>query len=386
MSLSSKLPKVGTTIFTLMSRLARECNAINLSQGFPDFDPDEGLIELVHQHMLKGHNQYAPQRGVPLLLERIAEKMNQAYGLSIDPERQIVVHAGASEALFNFFAALVRPKDEVILFEPAFDVYQPAIELNGGRVRPYRLSKTNQYRVNWKAVEALVSDKTRLIVINTPHNPTGTCLKEEDLRSLEDLAQRKDLIVLSDEVYEHLVYDGYPHEHILKYPGLKDRSLAVFSFGKTFHHTGWKVGYAIGPEPLIRELDKVHQFNTFSVNAPVQYALADFLADPEQYQGLSSFYQSKRDFFLEQLQETPFRPLPCEGTYFLLAEYDQLSDFPDRIFAEKLTRDHGLATIPVSAFNHDGRDEQVVRFCFAKQESTLAAAGKCLRSLPSRLI
>ncbi|MCB0618459.1 MAG: pyridoxal phosphate-dependent aminotransferase [Saprospiraceae bacterium] len=374
----SKLPDVGTTIFTVMSALAQEAGAINLSQGFPNFDCSPRLQDLVYRYMREGKNQYAPMAGLPVLRERLAEKIDRLYGVGVDPDDEITVTAGATQALFCAIAAFVRTGDEVILLEPAYDSYRPSIEVNGGKAVPYELSAPD-YRVDWAALERLVSPRTRMLIVNTPHNPTGTILQAEDLRQLEEIALRHDLIVLSDEVYEHLIYDGQPHESVLRYPELFARSLAVYSFGKTFHNTGWKVGYCVAPAPLMAEFRKVHQFNVFSVNTPVQYALAEFLADPEEYLSLGRFYQAKRDFFLEAMKGSPLRPLPCRGTYFQLFDYRAVSDLPDTGFAKWLTVEAKVAAIPVSVFYSSGRDERVIRLCFAKTEEVLEQAGRILK-------
>ena len=374
----SRLPEVGTTIFTVMSRLAQECGAINLSQGFPDFSAEDVLFERVAHWMRAGHNQYAPMAGVPALREAIAAKVAALYGASYDPETEITVTAGATQALFTAVAALVHPGDEVIVFEPVYDSYVPSIELAGGVVKRARLSAPD-YRPDWAAVRALVSPKTRMIMINTPHNPSGTVWSADDMRALCDLVRGTGIIVVADEVYEHIVFDGRRHESAALYPDLAERSVIVSSFGKTYHVTGWKVGYVLAPQALMAEFRKVHQFNVFTVNTPVQLALADYMMDASRHLGLAAFYQAKRDFFRAGLAGTRFELLPCTGTYFQTVRYGAISDAPDTDFVQWLTREVGVAAIPLSAFFGDGRDERVIRFCFAKRDDTLEAAFERLR-------
>jgi len=369
----SRLPAVGTTIFTTMSRLAQECGAINLSQGFPDFSAEDVLFERVAHWMRAGHNQYAPMAGVPALREAIAAKVRALYGAEYDPEFEITVTAGATQALFTAVAALVHPGDEVIVFEPVYDSYVPAIELQGGRVRRARLAAPD-YRPDWQAVRALVTPQTRMIMINTPHNPSGTVWTAADLAELAAITAGTGIVVVADEVYEHIVFDGLRHESVARYVDLAARSVIVSSFGKTYHVTGWKVGYVLAPRELMAEFRKVHQFNVFTVNTPVQLAIADYMADATRHLGLAGFYQAKRDAFRAGLASTRFELLPCTGTYFQTARYGAISDLPDTEFVEWLTRVVGVAAIPLSAFFGDGRDERVIRFCFAKRDETLAAA------------
>ncbi|MCB0553401.1 MAG: methionine aminotransferase [Phaeodactylibacter sp.] len=380
MQIQSKLPHVGTTIFTVMSALANEHGAINLSQGFPNFPSSEKLNGLVYEYMQKGFNQYAPMAGVPLLRERLAAKAKTLYGATINPDTEITITAGATQAIFTAISAFVRPGDEVVLLEPAYDSYRPSVEVNGGIAVPYDL-KAPHYRPDWTEIAALITPRTRMIVFNTPHNPTGTTLKAEDLQALSRLTSGTDILVLSDEVYEHLIYDAQAHQSVLRYPELWQRSLAVYSFGKTFHNTGWKIGYCLAPAHLMAEFRKVHQFNVFSVNTPMQHALADYLADAGTYLSLPGFYQQKRDFFLDALQGSRLRPLPCEGTYFCTFDYSAISQEPDTEFAKRMTREFGVAAIPVSVFYSDGRDEQIIRLCFAKTEETLQQAGALLRKI-----
>lgn len=380
MKIESKLPKVGTTIFSVMSALANQHQAINLSQGFPNFDCPERLKQLVNQHMQEGKNQYVPMPGVPLLRERLAEKIQKIYGQAINPLSEITITAGATQALFTTIATFVQPGDEVILIEPAYDSYRPAIEVVGGRPVIYEL-EAPEYKIDWNAMQALISDRTRMIIINTPHNPIGKTLKATDLEALQSLTDNSNILVLSDEVYEHLIYDGASHQSVLRYPRLFERSLAVYSFGKTFHNTGWKVGYCVAPEHLMKEFRKVHQFNVFSVNSFVQYGIADFLDDPSSYLSLPTFYQQKRDFFSEIMQSTRFKASASEGTYFQLFDYSEISDQSDLDFAKTLTTQHGVAAIPVSAFYSSGRQDKMIRLCFAKTEATLQAAGERLQKV-----
>lgn len=380
MIVSSKLPGVGTTIFTVMSALAQEHGAINLAQGFPDFPSSQRLNELVAHYMRQGYNQYAPMAGVPILRQRIAEKIDGLYGVKIDPDKEITITCGATEGIFTAIGALVSPGDEVIIFEPAYDSYRPSIELFGGVTKSFELSAPD-YTIDWDRLMRLISMKTRMIIINTPQNPIGKILKPADMQALEKLVSSSDIIILSDEVYEHMVYDGYEHQSVLRYPALRERALAVYSFGKTFHNTGWRIGYCVAPPALTAEFRKVHQFNVFSINTPMQYALADFLEDPHEYLGLGTFFTHKRDFFLDAIEGSLFRPLLSEGSYFQLCDYSQISTEPDVDFCRHLTMEYGVAAIPVSVFYHSKRDEKIIRFCFAKKEETLERAAKLLREI-----
>ncbi len=376
-SIDSKHPAIGTTIFTVMSKLAAECGAVNLSQGFPDFQAEPALFDAVHRHMLAGRNQYAPMTGVPELRQAIVDKVAALYGPRFDVESEVTVTAGATQAIFTAIAAFVRPGDEVIVFEPVYDSYVPAIETVGGRAVFAQL-KFPDYAPDWAQVAQLISPKTRLIIINSPHNPTGSLLTAVDLEKLANLLRGTDIVVLSDEVYEHILFDGEQHASLCAHAELAQRSIVVSSFGKTYHITGWKIGYVVGPADLMAEFRKVHQFNVFTVHTPSQLALAEYMQDASRHLGLAAFYQEKRDFFRELMAATPFKLLPCRGTYFQLASYAGLSELPDRAFAEWMTREVGVAVIPVSVFYANGRDDQVVRFCFAKQESTLRAAAERL--------
>ncbi len=358
--------------------MAQAHQAINLSQGFPDFPVSEELVRLIHEGMKAGHNQYAPMPGVPALRQVIADTIAQTYQRTVDPDTEITITAGGTEALFSTIAALVSPGDEVILFDPSYDSYGPAIRLNGGIPVPINLVAPN-FSIDWSEVESHIRSATRMIIINTPHNPSGSVLAVEDLKRLEQLALAHDLVVVSDEVYERIIFDLLPHESVLKYPGLASRSVAVFSFGKTFHATGWKIGYTVASLVLTREIRKAHQFITFSVNTPIQYALATYMGRPDNYLGLGKFYQQKRDFFLEQIKGSSFEPLPCHGSYFQLLSYRSISDKKEMEMAEWLTQEHKLASIPVSAFYHNKLDDRLLRFCFAKKEETLEKAGEILR-------
>lgn len=376
--IDSRFPALGTTIFTVMSKLAAECGAINLSQGFPDFQAEPELFDAMHRHMLAGRNQYAPMAGMPELRQAIVDKVAALYGTRFDVESEVTVTAGATQAIFTAVAAFVRPGDEVIVFEPVYDSYVPAIETVGGRAVRARL-RFPDYAPDWEEVRRLVTPGTRMIIVNFPHNPTGSLLAPADLEALAEIVRDTDIVLLADEVYEHIVFDGRAHLSLAGHAELRERSIVVSSFGKTYHITGWKIGYVLGPEGLMAEFRKLHQFNVFTVHTPSQLALAEYIQNPARHLGIAAFYQEKRDFFRLQLVATPFELLPCRGTYFQLARYDAIADRPDREFAEWMTRELGVAVIPVSAFYADGRDDRVVRFCFAKQEETLASAAERLR-------
>ena len=376
--IDSRFPEMGTTIFTVMSKLAAECGAVNLSQGFPDFQAEPVLFEAMHRHMLAGRNQYPPMAGLPELRQAIVDKVATLYGPRFDVESEVTVTAGATQAIFTAIAAFVRPGDEVIVFEPVYDSYVPAIETVGGTAVHAQLHFPD-YAPDWSQVRGLISDRTRMIIVNSPHNPTGSLLTAADLEQLAALVRGTDIVVLSDEVYEHIVFDGEPHASLCGHPELAARSIVVSSFGKTYHITGWKIGYVVGPAALMAEFRKVHQFNVFTVHAPSQLAIAEYMQDASRHLGLAAFYQEKRDFFRKLMADLPFELLPCRGTYFQLASYAGLSELSDRAFAEWMTREVGVAVIPVSAFYADGRDNRVVRFCFAKKEETLLAAAERLR-------
>jgi methionine aminotransferase len=360
-----------------MSGLANQVGAINLSQGFPNYQPSQRLQQLVTEHMAKGANQYSPMPGILPLRERISDKIKLMYGVSVDPETEITVTAGGTQAIFCAIAAFVRPGDEVILLEPCYDSYRPSVETVGGIAVPYPLSAPD-YRVDWNEVKKRITPRTRMLCINTPQNPTGTILRETDMLQIQEILRGTDVILMSDEVYEHLIYDGEQHASALRYPELYARTLAIYSFGKTYHNTGWKTGYCVAPPELTREFRKIHQFNVFSANHPMQAAFADFMADPAEYLGLPEFYQQKRDFFLQAMSATRFKPLPCAGTYFQLFDYSAISDEQDLAFCKRLTTEFGVAAIPVSSFYSDLKDEKVIRLCFAKTEDLLAQAGERL--------
>lgn len=377
-TIQSKLPKVGTTIFTVMSQMAAEYNAINLSQGFPDFPVSEKLIDLVYQNMQIGHNQYAPMPGLPKLREAIAHKIKNTGGVNINIDTEITVSAGATEAIFSSVLATVNQGDEVIVLEPAYDCYIPAIELAGGKVVPVGLSLPN-FTPDWQKVKDNITDKTRMIIINFPHNPSGAILTQEDITSLKEiLEENPQLIILSDEVYEHIIFDGNTHLSVLKDEFLASRSIAVSSFGKTFHATGWKIGYMVAPEAIMKEIRKVHQYNCFSVHTPSQYAMAEYLQNEQNYLGVSSMYEKKREFFQQAMQDSKFKVIPSYGTYFQVLDFSEVSDMGDMEFAQYLIKEKGVASIPVSAFYSDKQDNKLLRFCFAKGEEILQKAADIL--------
>jgi methionine aminotransferase len=376
----SRLPSVGTTIFTVMSALAAEKNAVNLGQGFPDFDCDPRIVDAVTHAMRAGHNQYPPMAGVPRLRQAIADKIATLYGHRYSWESEITVTAGATQGILTAILCAVHPGDEVIVLEPCYDSYLPAIELAGGTAVPVTL-EAPEFRVPFDRLAAAITPRTRMILINTPHNPTGTIWRAADMDKLAQLLAGTDILLLSDEVYEHMVYDGQPHASVARHPELARRSFMVSSFGKTYHVTGWKVGYVAAPAALSAEFRKVHQFNVFTVNTPVQHGLADYMADPAPYLELSAFYQAKRDYFRAGLAGTRFKLLPSEGTYFQCVDYSAISDLSEADFSMWLTREIGVAAIPVSAFYSQPRESGVVRFCYAKKEETLALALERLAKL-----
>ncbi len=379
-NIQSKLPGGGITIFTVMSAMAAEHDAINLGQGFPNFDCDSELKDLINYHLQNGKNQYCPMAGLPELRQVLSKKMESMNGLEVDPDTEITVVAGATQGIYTAIAAFVHEGDEVLLIEPAYDSYRPSIELVKGIPVPYELGPPD-YRVDWDRIEEMVTNKTRMIMINTPQNPIGKTLKKKDMEALQEIVANKNIVVLSDEVYEHLIYDGYEHQSVLKFPQLYNQSIAVYSFGKTFHSTGWKIGYCVAPEYLMREFRKVHQWNVFCVNSFVQYGLKDYLQDPKPYLSLPKFYQRKRDFFNEALDGSRLKPLHSEGTYFQLFDYSAISDLPDTDFAKKMTIDHGVAAIPLSVFYSGGRQDGIIRLCFAKTEDVLEKAGELLKRI-----
>lgn len=380
MKQDSKLPNLETSIFTLMGNLSKKHNAINLSQGFPNFKSDQKLIDLVSKAMNSGYNQYAPMLGVLELREAIAHKFDVLYQSSYHPENEIVVTAGATQAIFTIISAFIKPLDEVILFKPAYDCYEPAIELNGGKVIPIQLNYPD-YKVDWNKVTAAISDATKMIVINTPQNPSGTVFSKDDMEQLELITNNTNILVLSDEVYEHMVYDGLKHQSACLFPQLKERTFITASFGKTFHNTGWKMGYCCGPKELMKEFIKVHQFNVYSVNHPTQIALAEYISEANNYRQLNSFYEKKRDLFLAAIQDSRFTFIPSKATYFQVLNYSAISNENDVDFAKRLTIEFGVASIPLSVFNANHLDEKVLRFCFAKKEETLLKAAEILNKL-----
>ena len=372
-TLHTKLPKVGTTIFTVMSALATEHKAVNLGQGFPDFNCDPRLVEGVTSAMTQGLNQYPPMTGVPALREAVAAKVQAVYARHYDPATEITITAGATQAIITAILAVVHPGDEVIVLEPCYDSYIPNIELAGGVTVPVPLTP-GSFRPDFDKIAAAITPKTRAILINSPHNPSGMVWTAQEMLRLQDLLAPTNILLISDEVYEHMVFDGVQHESAARYPGLAARAFIVSSFGKTYHVTGWKVGYVAAPAPLSAEFRKVHQFNVFTVNTPVQHGLAAYMADPEPYLALPAFYQRKRDLFRAGLAHTKFKLLPGEGTYFQCVDISDVSDLSEADFCQWLTRDIGVAAIPLSAFYGDGFDQRVVRFCFAKKDETLNAA------------
>lgn len=379
-AISSKLPDTSTSIFAVMSKLSHEENAINLAQGYPDFPSSPKLIELVNKAMKDGFNQYAPMPGIHSLREAISDKIETLYGTQYDPETEITVTAGATQAIYTIITSLVHKDDEVIIFAPAYDCYDPTIRLNGGKTVELEL-KAPGFKVDWEGVKTAISEKTRMIIINTPHNPTGTILSREDMLKLEELVRNTKILILSDEVYEHLVYDGSEHQSVARFPGLAERSFLVASFGKTFHNTGWKMGYCAGPSALMKEFRKVHQFNVFSVNHPIQKALATYLQEKEHYLSLAKFFQAKRDLFLDAIKGSKFSFSPSSGTYFQLLDYSSITGESDMELAKKWTRERKLASIPVSAFYNQRTDHKVLRFCFAKSDETLIRGAEILNAI-----
>lgn len=379
-TISSKLPRVGTTIFSTMSKLAMEHNAINLSQGFPDFECPQALVTAVNNAMKEGHNQYAPMPGVMRLREMIAEKTEELYGAKYNPETEITVTAGATQAIYTAISATIREGDEVIIFEPAYDCYEPAIELNGGKTIYLQLQAPD-YTINWNEVKKRVNHHTRMIIINSPHNPCGSILTVEDMKTLEKITKNTEIIILADEVYEHIIFDGHRHESMAKYPNLASRSFIISSFGKTFHTTGWKVGYCLAPKELMTEFRKVHQFNVFCVNTPMQYGIAEFLKNKSHYNDLGPFYQAKRDTFNKLLEGSRFSFVASPGTYFQLLSYERITKEKDADYAIRLIKENGLASIPISVFYHKPIFDNMLRFCFAKRDETLEKAAAILRSI-----
>ena len=376
----SKLPNVGTTIFSIMSQLAVENGAINLGQGFPGFSVDEALIDEVYKAMRDGYNQYAPMPGVPILRERIAQKMFHRWGVQYDYQNEITITAGASQAIFTAIGALIRPGDEVLLFAPAYDCYAPAIELNGGVIQWIHLEYPD-YSIPWEQVKEKINRKTKLIMINNPHNPTGTIWSKKDLEHLVNLVKEKNLFLISDEVYEHIVFEPYVHQSMAQFQEIKNQTMLVYSFGKTFHATGWKLGYAIGPVHWMSEFRKQHQFNVFTCNSPFQYAIAEYMRDESQYEEISPMYQLKRDLINSYISEEIFEIQPSQGTYFQLLKYKGVSKLGDVELAKKWTIENKITLIPISVFYPTGEDDRVLRLCFAKENQELRAAGERLNTI-----
>ena len=373
----SKLPGVETSIFAVMSGLAIKHNAINLSQGFPDFPVSEKLISTIYQKMKLGLNQYAPMSGVPVLREQIVRKAADTYGVNYNADTEVTVTAGATQALFTAITAFIRDQDEVIVFEPAYDSYGPAVRLNGGVVKYVKLQLPD-YHIDWQEMAQKITHRTKMIVINTPHNPSGSVLSEQDMLDLQRITKNTDIIILSDEVYEHIIFDGKKHQSACAYPELAERSIVVGSFGKTFHATGWKIGFVLAPENLMNEFRKAHQFNVFAVNTPIQHALAEHMMDPENYLHLGEFYQQKRDFFVESVKSSRFKIIPSYGTYFQLLDYSDISTENEMDFARRLILEFGVASIPISAFYQKKDENKTLRFCFAKGEKTIEKAAEIL--------
>ena len=371
--LQSKLPDLEITIFSVMTQLAIEHGAINLSQGFPDFDTYPELRLLVEKYMREGYNQYAPMQGVMALRERIAEKVSDLYTAQYDPATEITVTSGATESVFAAISAVVRKNDEVIIFEPAYDAYDPVVRLNGG-IPVYLQLKFPHYTIDWDEVKNVLNRNTKLIILNYPHNPTGAVLSNRDISKLSEVVKDTQTLIISDEAYEHIIFDGLQHESISRYPQLAQRSYVISSFGKTYHTTGWKIGYCMAPKHLSAELQKIHQYLTFASNTPIQMAYAEFMKNKDLYLKLPRFYQQKRDLFLSLTAQSRFKPLPCKGTYYQMLDYSQISDEPDFEFARRLTVEYGVAAIPPSALYHQRNDHKVLRFCFAKKDETLERA------------
>ncbi|MCX6231621.1 MAG: methionine aminotransferase [Bacteroidetes bacterium] len=379
-TITSKLPGTETSIFAVMSALASEVGAINLSQGFPDFPISAKLIELVNKYMKKGMNQYSSMLGVQALREVIAEKVFNYYGASYNPEKEINITAGATQALYTIISALIHDGDEVIIFEPAYDSYIPAIRINGG-IPVHAQLQGPDYHIDWEIIKKMINKNTRMIIINSPHNPTGSILKPDDLKMLEKLTRKTDIVIVSDEVYEHLIFDGIRHESVCLYPELAERSYVVFSFGKTLHATGWKLGYVLAPENLMKEFRKVHQFNVFTCNTPIQHAIAEYMKDKENYIHLPEFYQQKRDFFVDHIKNSRFTIVPSYGTYFQVLDYSKITDEKETDFAIRMTKEYKLASIPLSPFYHNNKDNKMLRFCFAKTEETMKKAAEILNKI-----
>lgn len=378
--LSPKLPHVGTSIFPLMTGLANKHGAVNLAQGFPGFGANQQLLDLVSHHMNTGKNQYAPLLGLPLLREKLAEKIEENYGHAYNPENEICITSGATQAIYTSISAVVHEGDEVIIIEPAYDCYEPAVLLNHGV--PIRSQLTiDEYKINWEDIKSKVSSKTKMIIVNSPQNPSGTIWEKSDIEELKKIVIDSNIIILSDEVYEHITFDGKPHESICRYPELAERAFVVYSFGKTYHVTGWRMGYVCAPKELMKEFVSCHQFQVYAVPTPFQYAIADFSDNKDAYLELNAFFQEKRDFFLNCVKGSKFQPKNCQGTYFQLLDYSSITDEKDTDFANRLTIEQGVASIPISVFFHNNRQDQVLRFCFAKNNDELEKGAECLHKL-----
>ncbi len=376
-TITTKLPQTGTSIFAVMTGLATEYNAVNLSQGFPDFPISSELIDLVTHYMRKGYNQYAPMPGVPALRQALSKMFLDNHGAEYDPDKEITITAGATQAIFSAISSIISKGDEVIIFEPAYDSYAPSVTVNGGLVKYARLQYPD-YSINWDELPKMISSNTKMIIINSPHNPTGSIIGKEDMQRLETLIKGRDIIILSDEVYEHLIFDGKTHESICRFPDLASKSMVVGSFGKTFHTTGWKMGFVLAPQNITAEFRKVHQFTVFCVNTPIQYAVAEYLQNKDNYRSLGNFYQQKRDYFIDAIKESRFKPLKCQGTYFQLLDYSNISNKPEMEMAEWLVKEHGIAGVPTSSFYRTHENNNTLRFCFAKTEETLKSAAEIL--------
>ena len=377
---ASKLPGTKTSIFSVMSKMANDHNAINLSQGFPNFETDQKLKDLVTKAMKEGYNQYPPDSGVQVLRQEIVNKIKSLYGKKYNADSEITITSGATEALYCAITAFVQKEDEVIVLKPAYDTYEPTIKLNGGKPVQIQL-KGDNYQVDWDEVKDAITPRTKMLIINTPHNPTGTILSEDDMLKLQNILSETNIILLSDEVYEHLIFDKLKHQSVSKFPELAERSIVCASFGKTFHNTGWKTGYCVAPEKLMQEIRKIHELTVFSVNHPMQRAYAEYLKNPENYLELSKFYQTKRDLFLNFIKDSKFTYTPSKGTYYQLLNFSEITDENDVHFAERLVKENGLAAIPVSVFNINQQDNSQLRFCFAKTDETLEKAGEILCKL-----
>lgn len=376
-TLNSKLPGIGTNIFSVMSQMATEHGAINLAQGFPDYQVDSKLINLISNSYKAGHNQYAPMPGVLSLRQAVSEKFHALYGIKYNPDNEITVTAGGTQAIFTVIASIIGPGDEAIVFEPAYDCYGPTVKLFGGLVKTYEMMPPD-FKIDWQTVKKLISVNTKLIILNSPHNPTGSLLTGEDYKELQRITQGTDIIILSDEVYEHMVFDGKKHISPVSDTELREKTIIVASFGKLLHATGWKVGYCLAPESIMKEFRKTHQFNVFAVNTPIQVAIAEYLADENNYLGISDFFQQKRDLFRNLLKDSKFKLLPCAGSYFQTVSYENISNISDTAFAEQLIKEYKVACIPLSAFYQRATDHKLIRFCFAKKDETLKKAANLL--------